>query len=174
MDNQSPLLVVCIGVSGTGKTTLAQALAQQLEWNFIEADDFHSEVNKQHMANGKALTDEMRQPWLASIITYFNQPEHKEQNGVLAFSGLRVRHRQALRDQLDHRIQFFHLIVPRHELATRLAARANHFMPASLLDSQFAALQTTEFETDVTPLDASQEVSALLRNALDVIRKLTL
>lgn len=171
MTRQQTFLVICFGVSGCGKSTLAQALAQRLGWHFVEADDFHSQQNKQHMASGRPLTDDMRNPWLARILEHLKESELAGRDTVLAFSGLRRQHRQALREQLGSELLFLHLRISRDQLAARLQQRKDHFMPASLMDSQFEALQDPSAETDVCQLEASQAVNDLLSSSLLVIQQ---
>lgn len=165
------MLVVCIGVSGSGKSTLGRAIARQLNWQFIEADDYHSQRNKQHMAEGKPLDDAMRAPWLASIINKLAELQRTNHSAVLAFSGLRTQHRQALRDELDGKLVFLNLDVSKNMLEQRVRNRDNHFMPAGLLQTQFDALQSAVCEADVHTLNGEQNVASLTAKSISLINK---
>ena len=94
----TPVLVISMGVSGCGKSTLAKHLAKKFGLAFLEADDFHSDENKAHMASGKPLTDAMREPWIASMCDNLRDHRERGESCVLAYSGLRRAHR-ARRDQ---------------------------------------------------------------------------
>jgi len=171
MNKPGNKLVVCMGVSGSGKSTLGRAIAGQLNWQFIEADDFHSHLNRQRMAAGQPLDDTMRAPWLASIINKLTELQRADQCAVLAFSGLRTQHRQALRNELGDRLVFLNLVVNKAALNQRLQDRRGHFMPASLLQTQFDALQGTALESDVHTLNGEQNVTSLTTNAISLINK---
>jgi len=96
--SQKQRLVVVMGVSGCGKSTIAQAIAKQLNYEFVEADNFHSQENKDHMANGNALSDAMRKPWIGRLQTHLKQSANAGKSCVLSFSGLRRLHRAKIRD----------------------------------------------------------------------------
>ncbi|GGZ97945.1 gluconokinase [Arenicella chitinivorans] len=156
-----PNLVICMGVSGTGKSTLGRALASQLRWLFIEADDFHCAENKAWMASGKPLTNTMREPWIKALLTELELRCAAQQNCVLAYSGLVRAHRDRFR-ALHFQIQFVHLSASPEVLESRLAERQNHFMPTSLLTSQLATLDISADEPDVLTLDAQRPTSTLV------------
>jgi gluconokinase len=124
-----PYLIISMGVSGSGKSTLAKRLAEQFDLPFFEADDFHSAENKAHMAAGKPLTDAMREPWIAHMCDTLKTTG---KSCVLAYSGLRRAHRQRFRE-LGFKTLFLHLHGEKALIAERMQARANHFMPSSLL-----------------------------------------
>ena len=131
--------VIVMGVSGSGKTTLGRALAAHLDWVFLDADDVHPPRNREKMARGEPLTDEDRQPWLE--ILHARLAEHVQAGTplVLACSALKDRYRRTLTGDLDGvALVFAH--GPRDVIAARMQGR-DHFMPPSLLDSQFAALE---------------------------------
>jgi len=132
-------LVVC-GVSGAGKTTVGTLLAQRLGWAFFDADDFHPPANVEKMRRGEPLTDADRGPWLDALRALIERAEDEGQPLVLACSALKADHREQLRiDQC--RVTSVFLDGPRHLIAERIAGRTHTFMPASLLDSQFEALE---------------------------------
>lgn len=158
----APRLVVCMGVSGCGKSTLAQALATRLGWPMLEADDFHNEANRAHMAAGRPLTEAMREPWLASICSALRA---RGSDCVLACSALRRAHRARLR-ALGWNTRFLLLEINPEGARQRLQQRSGHFMPASLVDSQFETLEWPLGEADVSRLDARMAPSELLLQAL--------
>ena len=133
------MVVVLMGVCGCGKTTVGRALAIDLGWPFLDADDFHPEANVAKMRAGIALTDDDRWPWLDRLATEMAAINARGAHAVLACSALR----QAYRDRLARGgdVRFVHLKGDRATLAPRLATRAGHYMPASLLDSQLSTLE---------------------------------
>ena len=157
-----------MGVSGCGKTTVAIELAKQLNYLFIEADDFHSEQAKAHMASGKPLTDNMRLPWIERVRKELMQKSHNHQNSVLSFSGLRRAHRQALRNIFDTTI-YLHMIAPYDVIMQRMTLRDDHFMPPELLESQLAALEPNINESDMIDLDATQEIAQLVHQGMKAV-----
>jgi gluconokinase len=131
-------VVVVMGVSGSGKSTVASRLAERLGWDFLEGDDLHPAANVERMRAGVPLTDEDRAPWLAEIARVVEERVSAGGSVVVTCSALRRRYRDVLRrDDLV----FAHLAGSRDRIASRLASRAGHFMPAALLDSQFEALE---------------------------------
>lgn len=149
-------LVVCMGVSGSGKSTLALDLSKRFDLEFLEADAFHSEENRRHMAAGLALTDTMRAPWIERLCTELAQRGRLNRDIVLAFSGLRRAHRARFR-QLGFRTLFLHLRAERELIRGRMQDRRGHFASSGLLDSQFADLQATRGEGDVIDVDAAAD-----------------
>jgi gluconokinase len=133
------VIVVLMGVCGSGKTTIGRALATSLGWPFHDADDFHPPANVAKMAAGIALTDDDRWPWLDRIVDALGKAGADKGNAVLACSALR----QVYRDRLARagNVRFVFLKGDAATIAERLAARSHKYMPASLLPSQFAALE---------------------------------
>jgi len=166
-----PILVVCMGVSGSGKSTLARALAEALDWTFVDGDDLHGPQNRAHMAAGRPLTDAMREPWIDRMRGRLRSERSKGRNCVLAFSGLRSAHRQRFRE-LGFRTLFLHLTAGRDVIAQRMTDRAGHYMPVSLLDSQFADLQPVDREPDVVDVSADGPFESVLEEALRQVRAL--
>jgi len=132
------LVVVVMGVSGSGKSTVGRELAARLGVPYAEGDDFHPPANVAKMASGQPLTDTDRWPWLRALAGWIT--EHSASGGVVTCSALKRAYRDLLRGAAV-RVWFLHLAGDRSVLAPRLAARAGHFMPASLLDSQLADLE---------------------------------
>ena len=161
-------VVVVMGVSGRGKTTLAESLAHAGQATFLDADDFHSASAKARMAKGEPLTDEMREPWVRQLCDELVRRTNSGERVVLAFSGLRRQHRDSLR-AAGLSLKFIFLHGNRDLIAARIHARSDHYMPASLLDSQFAALQDPRGEADVVTLEIDAAPAELLARALLLI-----
>jgi carbohydrate kinase (thermoresistant glucokinase family) len=136
----APSVIVVMGVSGSGKSTIAAMLAHRLHWVYEDADWFHPKSNVEKMHHGEPLTDEDRWPWLHSIAAWIDQTRNAGHHGIVACSALKRPYRDILIGaRTDVRLVF--LKGARDLIARRIAARDDHFMPASLLDSQFAALE---------------------------------
>jgi gluconokinase len=160
-----PAVLVVMGVSGTGKSTVGQALARDLGYPFAEGDDFHSAANVAKMHAGHPLTDEDRTPWLRSISDWIGEREQAGTGGVVTCSALK----RSYRDELlaGHPDVRFICLVGDHELLlSRLQGRQGHFMPASLLDSQLATFEALQPDepggvVDVSGTPAQTEAAAL-------------
>lgn len=133
------MILVVMGVSGSGKSTIGAALAQRLGWDFIDGDDFHSEANKRKMASGVPLTDGDRMPWLQSIAGAIRSRVESGTSAVFACSALRQAYRDVL--AVDAAVRFVYLKGTSELFQNRLTLRRGHFMPASLLQSQFETLE---------------------------------
>ncbi|MET0280318.1 MAG: gluconokinase [Steroidobacteraceae bacterium] len=144
-----------MGPSGTGKSTLALALAQSLGWRFIEGDSLHPVENLDKMAAGYPLDDADRAPWLARIAVSMREGGG---NAVVTCSALRRSYRDQLREAGPALFVLPH--VPREELARRLALREGHYMPGSLLDSQLAALELPDQDEFAIILDGCLPLAA--------------
>jgi gluconokinase len=159
---------VC-GVSGAGKSTVGRALADRLGWVFEDADDFHPESNVRKMAAGIPLTDEDRAPWLALLARRLQRPREENTGRVLACSVLKRAYREILARDLPSVI-FALLQVPEEILRERLRRRQGHFMPASLLDSQFAVLELPAPGENAVVIDAAgtveETVEAIVQKVL--------
>jgi len=133
-------IAVVMGVSGSGKTTIGEALARQLGWSFADADTFHPLANIAKMSAGQPLDDNDRAPWLAAIAARIDAWRRHGICGVVTCSALKWRYRDVLiGDRPDVRLVY--LDGSRDLIAARLAGRHGHFMPGALLDSQFEALE---------------------------------
>jgi gluconokinase len=155
----TPPLVVVMGVSGSGKSTVGAALAQRLGVPFVDADDLHPEANIAKMAAGIPLDDDDRWPWLEAVARWL--AGHRDTGGVASCSALK----RAYRDVLTHGAPstvFLHLHGDRDVLAERVAARPGHFMPAALIDSQFATLEPLAPDERGHVIDVAQPVDDLL------------
>ncbi len=151
-------VAVVMGVSGSGKTTLALALASAWEATFLDADDFHSDEARALMASGQPLTDEMRVPWVERIAADLQRRVAAGERVTLAFSGLRRRHRDMLR-ATGLPLRFLFLQGEAALIGQRMRQRSGHYMPVSLLDSQFATLEPPRDEADVVvvPVELAPE-----------------
>lgn len=135
-----PVLVI-MGVSGSGKSTVAGILAGQLGWDLEEGDDLHPDENVTKMAEGIPLNDEDRQPWLETISSWIVEHTMADVPGIITCSALKRRYRNTLREQ---NVVFVFLSGSKELIGRRLTQRLDHFMPASLLDSQLDALEPPE------------------------------
>jgi gluconokinase len=133
--------VVVMGVSGSGKTTIAEELVARLGWDFAEGDDFHPPENVAKMRAGHPLTDEDRWPWLATIARWIGEHEAAGLNAVVTCSALMRAYRDLLRDGHPS-VWFAEVDVSPEVLRERLGGRKGHYMPASLLESQLAILES--------------------------------
>jgi carbohydrate kinase (thermoresistant glucokinase family) len=148
-------VLVVMGVTGAGKTTIAARVAEQLGWRYQEGDALHPPANVAKMAGGTPLTDEDRWPWLAIIAEHIDQWRTEGASGVITCSALKRSYRDILiGNRPDVRLVFLR---GSHELlATRLAERRGHFMPPALLDSQFATLEEPSDDERPIVVDVSE------------------
>jgi gluconokinase len=140
-----------MGVSGCGKSTLGIALAQELGWSFVEGDSQHSAQNVAKMASGQPLNDDDRAGWLLRLSGLLSRAHEQDQGLVISCSALKRSYRDILR-QGDAGVLFVHLQGDADLIASRMADRAGHYMPASLLQSQFADLQLPDADEAVLTL----------------------
>jgi len=139
----SPDVVIVMGVSGSGKSTVAKGISALLGWEFAEGDAFHSEANVAKMRRGQALTDEDRWPWLESIGEWISTKEQAGESAVVTCSALRRVYRDLLRRGRPH-VRFLHVEAPSEVIQDRMEHRPGHYMPPSLLPSQLATLEPLE------------------------------
>jgi len=165
---QYPLLVVVMGVSGTGKTTLATEIANTLDMTFIDADSLHSQAAIQQMSQGIALTDEQRIPWIERICSQLNQFETQGKSCVLAYSGLKRQHRQLIFSAYHHTCGIL-LNTDQAIIEKRLQARKNHFMSPLLLSSQIAAMEPFVNEITLLNLSLNKTLENLLLQSVGFI-----
>lgn len=154
-----PSLILLMGVAGSGKTTLGRLLAARLGWTYYEADDFHSEANKDKMSRGIPLDDTDRAPWLASIRAAMDAALAAGRPAVFTCSALKESYRRVLLDGLADHIALVHLTGSRDLLLSRLQGRAGHYMKPTMLESQ---LTTLEPPADALTLDIGPSPTELV------------
>ncbi len=154
-----PPLIIVMGVSGSGKTTVGKLLAEKLGVDFYDADHYHPRENVAKMEKGEPLTDEDRWPWLQTLNTQMR--EWSENGAILGCSALKAEYRTVLQAGLPH-LRWVHLSGSRELILARMQARTDHFMPASLLDSQIATLEAPDdalvVDIDKQPVDIVDEI----------------
>ncbi|MEU4672107.1 gluconokinase [Amycolatopsis sp. NPDC023774] len=160
-------VIVVMGVSGSGKTTVGEALAERLGVEYAEADTFHPKANIEKMTAGHALTDADREPWLQAIAHWI--ASHQESGGVVSSSALKRRYRDELR--AGGNVWFLHLHGERDVLAERMQTRKGHFMPVSLLDSQLADLEPLQPDEPGEVFEITESPAALVEAALHAFRE---
>jgi gluconokinase len=161
-----PSLRVVMGVSGSGKSTVGAALAQRLRVPFADADDFHPPANIAKMTAGEALDDHDRGPWLEALGEWL--AAHPG-GAVMSCSALKRSYRDTLRHHAPG-VVFLHLEGGREVISRRQASRPGHFMPASLLTSQFATLEPLQPDEHGVVIDVDQSVDAIVEEYVRTAR----
>jgi gluconokinase len=161
---EKPLIVV-MGVAGSGKTTIASGLAEKLGVPFVEGDSLHPAANVKKMASGTPLTDADRWPWLEAIGERMEVERATGHGVVVSCSALKRAYRDCLRKCVHGKVQFILLDGSRELISDRMKQRKGHFMPAALLDSQFATLEKPTADEHAVILDISHTVPSLLAEA---------
>ncbi|RYY74211.1 MAG: gluconokinase [Gammaproteobacteria bacterium] len=146
--NATTFLAIIMGVSGSGKSTLAKVLADNYSFEYLDGDDFHSLESRSLMASGTPLTDAHRAPWVAAIKQRLQDNANHVTHTVLAFSGLKQKHREELRSA-GLKTVFLYLDGDKEIIQDRINNRKGHFMAPTLLDSQFASMEDPLSEPDV-------------------------
>lgn len=163
-------MLVVTGVSGCGKSTLAAALAQRLGWDVAEGDDLHPAANVAKMAAGHPLTDDDRWPWLERVRAWIDAELASGRSGVITCSALKLAYRDVLRDP---RVTFVYLHGSPEVIAARLAARRGHYMPSSLLASQFAALEAPRPPEQMIAIEIAQPLADQVEEVARTLRYAT-
>ena len=163
------MIVVLMGVCGCGKSTIGQPLAAELGWRFLDADEFHPEANVAKMAAGTPLTDEDRWPWLRSIGAWMSAEIAAGRSAVVTCSALRRSYRDLLREGRPE-VVFCHLTADPDLVGERVSHRTDHYMPASLLPSQLAALEPLQPDEPGFVLSADGEAAVVIARALDALQ----
>lgn len=162
------MIVIVIGVSGSGKSVVGSALAHAHGWNFLEGDQFHPGKNLQKMARGEALTDDDRAPYYAALRSRLLDAATAGEDVVLACSALQAKHRALL--NVSSQVRFVHLRLSKALLERRLAARQGHFFKPELLESQLATFEepteVNAVELDVLETDPVESIVQRIEHAL--------
>ncbi len=168
-NDDTPSIAVIMGVAGAGKTTVGERLAERLGWEFIEGDRLHPPENVAKMQSGHPLTDADRVPWLAAIGQAIDAWQAEGVCGVVTCSALkRDYRRRIIGDRAGVRLVY--LEGSRELIAERLAARRGHFMPASLLDSQFAALEPPAPDENPITITIDQPVDRIVEQIATILK----
>ena len=150
-----------MGVSGCGKSTVGEAVAEKCGMTFIDGDDLHPNENIEKMTQGIPLTDTDRKPWLARVGQALGE---RNAPTVIGCSALKRKYRDLIREQLPDAVCFVHLDAPQSVLAERVNSRPGHFMPPELLNSQFAILERLDAQECGVEIDISKPLEDGLRN----------
>lgn len=163
---QLPVAIILMGVSGSGKSTVAEALARRTGFAVEDADAFHPQANIDKMHAGTPLTDDDRWPWLRAIADAIDRKAESGWPLIIACSALK----RSYRDVLVHGrndVRIVYLRGTRNLIAARLAGRHGHFMPASLLDSQLATLEEPAADEPVVTVDIDTDVDTIVTDIID-------
>ncbi|MFD7197849.1 MULTISPECIES: gluconokinase [unclassified Streptomyces] len=166
-----PTVVVVMGVSGSGKSTVGALLARRLTAPFLEADDVHPAANRAKMAAGHPLDDEDRRPWLLSVAAWIREATDAGRGGVVACSSLRHEYRDLFR-RAGAGVWFLYLALDRASADRRVAGRTDHFMPSRLVDSQYDALEPLRSDEPGLTVDAVADPRAIVDQAVRAVREL--
>lgn len=161
------MVIVLMGVAGSGKTTVGQLLATQLGWSFRDADDFHPPANVAKMSAGVPLTDTDRAPWLAAIRAHLDEKLARDEGAVVTCSALRERYRTVLLGD-GVGVKLIHLTGDPALLATRIGGRQGHFMKPEMLPSQLAALEPPSDALTIDIAPPPPEIVAHIRRDLSL------
>lgn len=160
------MIIVLMGVTGAGKTTIGRLLAEELAWAFYDADDFHSQSNVEKMRRGEPLTDDDRVGWLDSLEELIREKLRAQTNSVLACSALKASYRFRL--LIDAQVRLVYLKSTRSLIEQRLIERRGHYMNPSLIESQFAILEEPERAIVLDAAGSPEDVVAGIREKLGV------
>lgn len=162
--------LIVMGVSGCGKSTIASRLAQLLNWEFVEGDEFHPPSNIQKMANAIPLTDDDRWPWLDHIAGYLQKRLEENKPVILACSALKEKYRERLSAHLKPRPLFIYLKGSQERIAKQLSQRKGHYMPLSLLQSQFEALEEPAAKSNAIIIEIDEHPDRMIERILAMLK----
>jgi len=166
------MIVIVMGVSGCGKSTIAAQIACQLGAEFLDADDLHPLENKRLMSSGIALSDENRLPWLRNVRDYAKSRNKKGLTCIIACSALKKSYRDLLNEVQTNCYVF--LDGSKSLIQNRMLNRSGHFMPESLLDSQFTALEIPTAEANVVSVGIEDEPAKIAATAISALKNVNL
>jgi carbohydrate kinase (thermoresistant glucokinase family) len=166
-------VIVVMGVSGVGKTSVGRALARRLGVPFLEGDELHPPSSVAKMSAGTPLAESDRVPWLAAIAHRIEAAVTEGTGLVVACSALRRSHRDVLRGGVAGDVLFVHLVSSQELLRRRLEGREGHFMPASLLDSQLVTLEPPGPEEHAIQIDAGRSIDAIVERLANELSRPT-
>ena len=161
--------VVVMGVAGCGKSTVSEAIRDNLDFVMAEGDDFHPQANIDKMSAGIPLTDEDRWPWLRVINTWMVAREALDQNTVVSSSALKHVYRDLLRENVD--VFFVHLVGSQELILERMKERKDHFMPPSLLASQFDTLENLGEDENGVVISVEDPIEVVVEKAIEAVRQ---
>lgn len=161
--------LVIMGVSGCGKSTVGAALAKALDATYVDGDDLHTPQNIAKMNTGTPLHDTDRWPWLDRV---GDALASRQETTIIGCSALKRAYRDRIRAKVGEPVLFIHLSGTREEIARRMRNRPGHFMPASLLDSQFAALEEPRLDEYAVTVAINQPLAEILQNLTGIFNKL--
>jgi gluconokinase len=163
----TPLRLILMGVAGSGKSTVGAVLSEALSIPYRDGDDLHPPANIAKMSRGEPLDDADRWPWLQAVARALAvMPD----GGIIGCSALKRRYRDLIRDTAGVPVTFVHLSGSRAVIAERMAHRPGHFMPPSLLDSQFAALEPPGPDEGAITVDIAEPVADVVRDIVRAVR----
>lgn len=168
-DNQSKtykMVIILMGVTGSGKSTAGRKLAESLGWKYFDADDFHSPANVAKMKSGVPLNDEDRKPWLESLQRLIQERLANRQPAVLACSALKQSYREVL--IIDERVKLVYLKGDYDLIKARLGSRSNHYMNPALLESQFQTLEEPVGAMSIDIQSSPDEIVGIIRKQFEV------
>lgn len=165
-ENSGNLILIIMGVSGSGKTTVGCMLASELGWEFYDADDFHPPANREKMSHGIPLTDEDRAEWLNSLQNRIRKNLEGGKSCVLACSALKQRYREQL--AVNEKVRFVYLHGTYEQIETRIKHRKDHYMPVQLLQSQFEALEEPLHAVIVDISNSPEDIIKIIRKGINL------
>ena len=166
----SPIILIVMGVSGSGKTTVAALLAGRLNWKFQEGDSLHPQANVGKMHRGIPLTDADRLPWLDSIAALIDRWIAEDVSGIITCSALKRAYRERIRAR-HPTVELIYLRGARELVSARITQRMGHYMPASLLASQFATLEEPGEDEPVITVDIGGSPDQIVEAILDALQR---